>query len=50
MFSVKFADGTKGLQEIQTESDRDKMQKVRDLPTKLADEWVAWLSMWENNQ
>ncbi len=38
-FIVKFADDTKGLQEIQNEEDREKLQKALDLLVAWADRW-----------
>jgi hypothetical protein len=38
-FIVKFADDTKGLQVIQNEEDRNRMQRALDLLSKWADEW-----------
>ncbi len=38
-FIVKFADDTKGLQEIESEEDRDRIQKALDMLVRWADEW-----------
>jgi ribonuclease P/MRP protein subunit RPP40 len=38
-FIVRFADDTKGLHVIESEEDRDKMQRSLDLLVRWADEW-----------
>ncbi len=38
-FIVKFADDTKGLQEITSDEDRAKMQRALDILSEWADTW-----------